>query len=156
VSSMDSGDEVASRAAVIGPALVLAAVATVFIGPLGQYAFLLSIALLSLAPGVLSLAWRPGGSARRARNAVAAAAVLLGLASAGLGLAANPCVADPRVVGLISALLFTGTLLVATAVGRVLAVRGGRIGPIVAAGLIAITGFFGSLMLVAPYVFVLC
>jgi hypothetical protein len=124
--------------------------------PLGPIGFLIGIGILALACGTLSLGWRPGGSPSRARAATGIGTVVLGLAAAVFGLAANPCTADPPVVALISVLLFEGTLLGSVAVGRSLARSGGAFLPFLVAGGLALLGFFVAVFRVATDVFVLC
>jgi hypothetical protein len=146
---------IAAAAQVVAPALVVGAAAVWFIPALDRNAPLIFLGLLTLAPVVLSLAWRPG-SGGRARTATATTAIILGLAAGALGLGANPCVADPVTMGVVSALLFTGTLIAAVAIGRQLALEGRRIAPAVAAGLVGLLGFYASLVVVGQNVFVLC
>ncbi len=146
---------IAAAAPVVAPALVVGAVAVWFIPALDRYAPVTALGLLTLAPVVLSLAWRPG-SAGRARTATATTAIILALAAGALGLGANPCVADPITTGIVSALLFTGTLIAAVAIGRQLALEDRLIAPAVAAGLVGLLGFYAALVLVGQSVFVLC
>jgi hypothetical protein len=140
----------------VAPALVLGAVAVFFIPAFARLAPLVAIGLLTLTPVALTVAWRPGGSASHARRTTVIAAILLALAAGGFGLLANPCVADPRVVAFISVAVFTGSLLVATWIGRGMARGAGTLAGLVAAGVIGAVGFYQSLLIVGEKVFVLC
>lgn len=150
------GDPVAAAALILGPALALAPIVLLFVPILGSSVFLVDIALLGLAPAVLSLAWRPGGSPSRARSVTIVTTILIALYMGLLGLQANPCAADPTFVGIMSCALSVGTFLAATAVGRQLAIQGGLVMPLVAAGAVGVVGFFVTAFLVLPEVLVLC
>jgi hypothetical protein len=150
------GDGIAAAALLIGPALALGPVVTFFVPLFGEYWALADIAFLALAPAVLSLAWRPGASRNRARWATAATAIVVGLELGFVGLAANPCVADPTFVGVTSAALAIGTFLVASAVGRSLAMHGRVVSPLIAAGAVGLVGFLVTAFWVLPQVLVLC
>jgi hypothetical protein len=124
--------------------------------PFGPIGFLIGIGTLAMGAGTLALAWRPGGVPSKARAATGTATVVLGLAAAAFGLAANPCVADPPIVALVSVLLFEGTLLGSVAVGRALARSGQSILAFLVAGGLALLGFSIAVFRVAIDVFVLC
>ena len=149
-------DGLAAAGSVIAPALVAAAVAMFFLPMFDRLAPLIALGLIALAPIALTVAWRPGASATRARRATLITAILLGLAAGGLGLQANRCVAEPMVVGLTGVALFVGTLLVATWIGRGMARGSGLVSGIVAAGAIGTVGFYQALLIVGEKVFVLC
>ena len=149
-------DRIAGAAPILAPALVVAAVAVFFIPVLNRTAGMLTLAFLTLSPVVLSLAWRDPVSEPRARRATVVTAILVALASGGLGLLANRCAADPIVTAVMSVVVFTGTLLVAVLIGRALARGGGPIIAAVGAGVIGFIGFYSSLVLVGSSVFVLC
>jgi hypothetical protein len=153
---LDRPNAVAARAAVVAPALVLLGCASVFLPVSGSSAILLALAVLALAPAALSLSWLPGGEPRRARTATAITAALVGLAIGWLGLQANPCAADPIVTGLIGAGMGVGTVLIATSIGRALAMGGRMIVAVLVAGVVALLGFFLTAGFVLPAVFVLC
>jgi hypothetical protein len=152
----ERGGGLASVIPLVAPALVLGAVAVFFIPALSRLAPLAAIALLTLAPVALTVAWRPGASARQARRTTVITAVLLALAAAALGLLANPCVADPKVVAVMSVGVFTGSLLVATWIGRGMARGAGLLAGLVVAGEIGGIAFYQSLRIVGENVFVLC
>jgi len=153
---LDRGNAIAARAAVAAPAIVVIGCASVFVPILGAWTILVAIALLGLAPAVLSLAWLPRGDPRRARTSTAITTALVGLAIGWLGLLANPCAADPNVVGLIGAGMGVGTVLLATAFGRAFAAGGRVVVALVAGGVVGIAGFFLTAGFVLPAVFVLC
>jgi hypothetical protein len=148
--------DVASAIPLVAPALVLGAVAVFFIPALNRLAPLVAIALLTLTPVALTVAWRPGGSAGQARRTTVITAILLALAAGGLGLLANPCVADPKVVAVMSVGVFTGSLLVATWLGRGMARGAGLLAGLVVAGVIGGIAFYQSFLIVGRNVFVLC
>jgi hypothetical protein len=151
----DHQKNIAAGAVLAGPALIVAAAASIFL-PLGQYEILLAILLLGQGPAALSLAWLPGGSRGRARSATVITAAMAGLAVGLVGLQANPCVADPTTVGIMGAVMAIATVLVATAVGRMLALEGRVVAPFLAAGVVGIAGFIGTAFVVLPKVLVLC
>lgn len=151
----DRQKSTAAGAVLAGPALIVAAVVSIFL-PLGQYELLLAILLLGQAPAALSLAWLPGGSRGRARSATVITTTMAGLAVGFLGLQANPCVADPTTVGIVGAAMAIATVLAATAVGRFLAMEGRVVAPFLAAGVVGIAGFIGAAFVVLPKVLVLC
>jgi hypothetical protein len=153
---LDRGNAIAARAAVLAPALVLLGCASVFLPIPGTWAILVPIALLAVAPAVLSLTSLPGRKPGRARSATVITATLVGLAIGWLGLQANPCAADPNVIGLIGAGMGVGTVLVATSIGRAIAGGGRMIGAFLVAGIIGFAGFFLTGGIVFPAVFVLC
>ena len=138
-----------------GPALIVAAAASIFL-PLGQYEILLAILLLGQAPAAVSLAWLPGGSRGRARSATVITTTMAALAVGIVGLQANACVADPTTVGVVGAGMAIATVLVATAVGRVLAMQGRVVATFLAAGVVGIIGFVWTAFVVLPKVLVLC
>jgi hypothetical protein len=154
-TALERQRDIATAAVLIGPGLVVAAAASVFL-PLGQYEILLAILLLGLAPAAVSLAWLPTGTRGRARSATAITTILAGFAVGWAGLQANPCVADPATVGIMGAVLAIATVLVATAIGRMLAMPGRVVTPFLAAGVVGIAGFIGTAFVVLPKVFVLC
>ena len=139
-----------AAALMIGPTLVIAGIATTFFIP--PVAFV----LLILGPGVLSLAWLPGGSATLARRVAIATAIVLGLAVGALGLLANRCAADPAVVGVAGAAFAIVTFLVAVGAGRAAAMGGQRVTAVLAAGAVAFVGLGATLYFVISNVFVLC
>ena len=147
---------VASAISLAAPALVLGAVAAFFIPALNRLAPLVAIALLTLTPVALTVAWRPGASTGQARRTTVITAILLALAAGGLGLLANPCVADPRVVAVMSVGVFTGSLLIATWIGRGMARGAGLVSGILTSGVVAGICFYQSFRIVGENVFVLC
>jgi hypothetical protein len=154
---VDRGDAIASAALVIGPVLALAPVITFFVPFLAEGWWILADVLaLGLAPAVLSLAWRPGGSATRARTVTIAVAALEALLIGWVGLQANPCAADPPVVALVGAGMTLATFLLASSVGRALASGGRFLAPLVAAGVVGMVGMFVTAFYVLPQVLVLC
>jgi hypothetical protein len=148
--------DVASAIPFVAPALVLGAVAVFFIPALNRLAPLVAIAFLTLTPVALTVAWRPGASARQARRTTVITAILLALAAGALGILANPCVVDPKVVAVMSVGVFTGSLLVATWTGRSMVRGAGLVAGMVAAGVIGGIAFYQSLLVVGENVFVLC
>jgi len=150
------GDAVARAALVIGPALALVPVLTFFVPILGEGWILADLLALALVPATLSLAWRPGGSPSRARIVAIGTAVLVALEIGFVGLAANPCAADPKVVAVVGIGMTLGGFFVALSIGRALAAQGRLLAPLLAAGIVGFIGFFLMALWVLPQVLVLC
>ena len=154
-AALDRGAGIASIAVLLGPALVVAAGASACL-PLGQLEILVAVALLALAAAVISLAWLPGGSRRRARSATAIAGTLVGAEFGWVGFQANPCVADQAAVGVLAMALSVGTFLVAVAIGRRLAIERHVVAALLSTGIAAFVGFLLTAFTILPMVFVLC
>jgi hypothetical protein len=147
---------VARAALVIGPLLVLGPVVLIFY-PFSDASWLwLDLTCLALSPAVLSLAWGPGGSRSRARSVTAITTVLVGLEIGWVGLQANPCAADPTVVGIVGAAAAIGVFLAASTAGRQLALEGRLVVPLLVAAAIGFVGFLMTAFWVLPQVLVLC
>jgi hypothetical protein len=152
---VERDDFIARASLFAGPALALLPVVIILV-PSWDSSYLVALLCFSVAPAVVSLAWRPGGSRSRARTVTVLTALIVGAEIGWVGLQANPCAADPTVVGIIGFALTTGSFLAATAAGRQLALGGRLLAPLIAGGLVGLVGMVITAYIVLPEVLVLC